>query len=165
VRTLCTLWKRGNVSEPPPETPLEQASGPGPKREEEGERVLQQHSRASTWPKAQRFTQSPVALPLQAEQLQHAIESAEATTEAPLAPRHGALLREGIASFDGGRSRSMVPAQPHHAHCLPMALSMPVTAKLLLHAMWLRFKWCPPREQQASVTSALSFMLFRLLGN
>ncbi len=52
ARTRCTLWKRGTASQPP-ETRLSRRSGPGADPQEEArERVLQQHSRASTWPEA-----------------------------------------------------------------------------------------------------------------
>ncbi len=52
ARTLCTLRNRGTVSQPP-ETLQEQARGSRSARGKgggRGERVLQQHSRASTWP-------------------------------------------------------------------------------------------------------------------
>ena len=56
ARTLCTLWKRGTVS-PATRNTLEQAKRPRAAaqgaREQARERVLQQHSRASTWPEAQ----------------------------------------------------------------------------------------------------------------
>ena len=52
VRVVPTLWKRGTASQPARNTTragkrLKKRKGQG---EEEGERVLQQHSRASTWP-------------------------------------------------------------------------------------------------------------------
>ncbi len=50
----------------------------------------------------------------------------------------------------------MVPALPHHAPLPSHALSL-CWRKQLLHAMWLGLKWCPSREQQAFVSSALSF--------
>ena len=127
---LCTLWKRDTASQPP-ETPLEQAKRPRAEaqgaREEEGERVLQQHSRASTWPRHSRtrfWHAEPVTL-----------LGATATCRCNKGVRPLSQLRRCVlgaarccvqdsSSFDGGGSRSMVPAQPHHVPLPSHALSL-----------------------------------------
>ncbi len=51
-------------------------------------------------------------------------QTGEATTEVPRTPRQGRCCVQDSTSFDGGGSRSMAPAQPHHVPLPSHALSL-----------------------------------------
>ena len=92
--------------------------------------MLQQHSRASTWPGHSRTRASGTrSLSPCLKQLQHAIATRGVS---PLSQLRRCLRRaarcqccvQDSSSFDGGGSRSMAPAQPHHVPLPSHALSL-----------------------------------------
>jgi hypothetical protein len=142
----------------------------GQSAREEGERVLQQHSRACTWPRHSRTRASgKQSLSPCLEQLQHAAETRGVSPLSQLrrcvrgAARCCQCVQDSSSFNGGGGCCSMVRPNRTTSHCHPMHSLC--WRKQLLHAMWLGLQWCPSREQQASVSSTLSFTLFRLLGN
>jgi hypothetical protein len=163
---ISILWKRGIASQPP-ETRLEQASGPGPKRKGgRGESVAAAEQAPGPRHSRTRFLQvEPLTLPLPSRatvacHCNKGSQSAESTTEEQRAPR--ALLRaRHISSFDGGRSRSMGPAQPRPT-AFPCTLSAGKTA---VACNVVEAQVVPAQSAAASVTSALSFSLCCLLAS
>ena len=124
--------KEDTASQPAGTHNCSRLRGPGPKRKGggRGERVLQQHSRASTWPGHSRTRASGTrSLSPCLKQLQHAIATRGVS---PLSQLRRCLRRaarcqccvQDSSSFDGGGSRSMAPAQPHHVPLPSHALSL-----------------------------------------
>ena len=128
---LCTLWERGTASQPP-ETRLSRRSGPGADPQEEArERVLQQHSSLSAGQAPGQGTTERASgtrsLSPCLEQLQHAIATRGVSPLSQLRRCVRGAARccvQDSTSFDGGGSRSMVPAQPHHVPLPSHALSL-----------------------------------------
>ena len=122
--------KEDTASQPAGTHNCSRLRGPGPKRKGggRGERVLQQHSRASTWPGHSRTRASGTrSLSPCLKQLQHAIATRGVSPLSQLRRCVRGAARccvQDITSFDGGGSRSMVPAQPHHVPLPSHALSL-----------------------------------------
>ena len=122
--------KEDTASQPAGTHNCSRLRGPGPKRKGggRGERVLQQHSRASTWPGHSRTRASGTrSLSPCLKQLQHAIATRGVSPLSQLRRCVRGAARccvQDSTSFDGGGSRSMVPAQPHHVPLPSHALSL-----------------------------------------
>ena len=122
--------KEDTASQPAGTHNCSRLRGPGPKRKGggRGERVLQQHSRASTWPGHSRTRASGTrSLSPCLKQLQHAIATRGVSPLSQLRRCVRGAARccvQDSSSFDGGGSRSMVPAQPHHVPLPSHALSL-----------------------------------------
>ena len=175
-RARCAHWKRGTVSHQKHGWSTQR--DPGPKRRGQGRRRKGRECCSSTLAAGQapqagprhsrtRFWQAePVTLHKGTAtcHCNKGSQSAESTAE--VCPRRRALLRARqlvlrrrrvlVAWFRPNRTTS-------HCHLMHSLC----WRKQLLHAMWLGLNWCPPIDQQAFVSSALSFKftLFRLLGN
>jgi hypothetical protein len=126
---LCTLWERGTASQPP-ETRLSRRSGPGADPQEEArERVLQQHSRASTWPRHDRtrfWHAEPVTL-LGATatcRCNKGVRPLSQLRRCVLGAARRALLRARQLVLRLGGCCCLGLAQPHHVPLPSHALSL-----------------------------------------
>jgi hypothetical protein len=132
VRALHTLEK-GHCQ--PPGAQLEHERDPGPKRkEEEGERECCSSTagQAPGQGTAERASGKRRLSPC-LEQLQHAAATRGVSPLSQLRRCVGGAARccvQDSTSFDGGGSRSMVPAQPHHVPLPSHAMTLTVNESI-----------------------------------